>query len=105
MRCNKCGAEIPDNVRFCPICSHKLQSGRFADAEDTGEDNAPTGPSRLLDFQGWTKPGRGAGPYIEACIYAVVLAGGVTWCLTTGVLWPLYPLLGVLGLAAWLRRL
>jgi hypothetical protein len=106
MRCNKCGDEIPDNERFCPSCGHKLQSGRVADAEDdAGDDDAPADQSRLLDFQGWSKPGRGIGPYIEACIYAVILAGGIIFCLSSGLLWPLYPLIGVLGLAAWIRRL
>ncbi|KHK03071.1 zinc ribbon domain-containing protein [Desulfovibrio sp. TomC] len=61
--------------------------------------------SRLLDFQGWTSPLRGLGPYVEACLYAGVLAVAVTACLLTGVLWPLYPLLALLAAAAWLRRL
>ena len=61
--------------------------------------------SRLLDFQGWKNPLFGLGPYFEACLYAGVLAVAVAVCLTVGVLWPLYPLLGVLALVAWLRRL
>ncbi|EKO39334.1 MAG: hypothetical protein B193_1958 [Solidesulfovibrio magneticus str. Maddingley MBC34] len=61
--------------------------------------------SRLLDFQGWKNPLFGLGPYFEACLYAAVLAVAVAVCLTVGVLWPLYPLLGVLALVAWLRRL
>ena len=109
MRCNKCGAIIPDDKRLCPVCGHKLQSGRGPGAGETGGDDAfppDNGESRrLLDFQGWAKPGRGSGPYIEACVYAAILAGGVIWCLVSGVMWPLYPLLGILALAAWLRRL
>jgi hypothetical protein len=61
--------------------------------------------SRLLDFQGWSSPLRGLGPYLEACLYGGLLAAGVGVCLLTGVLWPLYPLLAVLAVAAWLRRL
>ncbi|MHC1790936.1 zinc-ribbon domain-containing protein [Solidesulfovibrio sp.] len=61
--------------------------------------------SRLLNFQGWTSPLRGLGPYLEACLYAGTLALGVGVCLWTGVLWPLYPLLAVLAVLAWLRRL
>jgi hypothetical protein len=110
MRCNKCGSDIPDAERFCPICGHKLQSDRSPAGGEAGEDGAaasdtPGASRRLLVFQGWSKPGRGSGPYIEACVYAVLLAAGVVWCLVSGVLWPLYPLIAVLGLAAWLRRL
>ena len=61
--------------------------------------------SRLLDFQGWKNPLFGLGPYFEACLYAAVLAVAVAACLAVGVLWPLYPLLAVLALVAWLRRL
>ncbi|BAH73536.1 zinc ribbon domain-containing protein [Solidesulfovibrio magneticus] len=61
--------------------------------------------SRLLDFQGWKNPLFGLGPYFEACLYAGVLAVAVVVCLAVGVLWPLYPLLAVLALIAWLRRL
>lgn len=61
--------------------------------------------SRLLDFQGWTSPLRGLGPYVEACLYAGILAVAVASCLLTGVLWPLYPLLALLAVVAWLRRL
>ena len=61
--------------------------------------------SRLLDFQGWKNPLFGLGPYFEACLYAGVLAVAVAVCLTMGLLWPLYPLLAVLALVAWLRRL
>ncbi|OLN26084.1 hypothetical protein DVDV_2882 [Desulfovibrio sp. DV] len=61
--------------------------------------------SRLLDFQGWTSPLRGLGPYVEACLYAGVLAVAVPVCLLTGVMWPLYPLLAILAVTAWLRRL
>lgn len=108
MRCNKCGTESPDAVRFCPVCGHKLQSDRQAGVDEPGEDGASgtfRENSRLLDFQGWAKPGRGVGRYVEACAYAVVLAGGVAWYLYSGVLWPLYPLFAVCALAAWLRRL
>lgn len=61
--------------------------------------------ARLLDFQGWKNPLFGLGPYFEACLYAGVLAVAVVVCLALGVLWPLYPLLAVLALVAWLRRL
>lgn len=66
---------------------------------------APRPDSRLLDFQGWKNPLFGLGPYFEACLYAGVLAVAVAVCLAVGVLWPLYPLLAVLALIAWLRRL
>ena len=110
MRCNKCGSEIPDEERFCPICGHKLQSDRLSGGEaPEGQDGTPgpggDRPSRLLDFQGWSRPERGIGPYVEACAYAVILAAGVAACLAAGVYWPLYPLLAVLGLVAWRRRL
>lgn len=108
MRCNKCGAESPDRIRFCPVCGHKLQSEREAheDAPGTPDADGPARPaSRLLDFQGWARPSRGSGRYVEACLYAALLGGGVAWCLYAGLLWPLYPLVAVCGLAAWLRRL
>jgi hypothetical protein len=65
----------------------------------------PRPDARLLDFQGWKNPLFGLGPYFEACLYAGVLAVAVAACLAVGVLWPLYPLLAVLALVAWLRRL
>jgi len=119
MLCNKCGTELPDDARFCPVCGRKLQSGRLVGGggDGMGETDDPSasarmnastdaeGEPRLLEFQGWTEPKRGIGPYVEACVYAMILAGGVTWCLLIGILWPLYPLLGILGLTAWLRRL
>ncbi len=108
MRCNKCGTQSPDTVRFCPVCGHKLQSDRESreNAPDPGDGtDTPNPVSRLLDFQGWADPRRGRGRYLEACAYAAVLAGGVAWYLATGILWPLYPLVAVCGLAAWLRRL
>lgn len=108
MRCNKCGAESPDRIRFCPVCGHKLQSGRenHEDAPDeAGTGDAPRPASRLLDFQGWARPGRGGGRYVEACVYAALLGGGVAWFLYSGVQWPLYPLVALCALAVWLRRL
>lgn len=109
MRCNKCGTQSPDSVRFCPVCGHKLQSDRQPGTEgaDTeGHAGNPEGSSRrLLDFQGWSRSGRGSGRYVEACLYAVVLLVGVVLCLKNDLTWPLYPLLAALGLAAWLRRL
>jgi len=108
MRCNKCGAEAPDSDRFCPVCGHKLQSGHAGEASSPETDeNAQVSPDthRLLDFQGWTRPGRGSGRYVEACLYAVILLAGVVWCLKNDLTWPLYPLIAVLALTAWLRRL
>lgn len=106
MRCNKCGEENPDAARFCTVCGHKLQSDHHPGAESP-ESSAPETPSTrpLLDFQGWTRPGRGLGPYLEACIYAVILIGAVVWCLADQITWPLYPILAILALVAWLRRL
>ena len=106
MQCTKCGAKSPDDTRFCPVCGHKLQSDRQAGADEVGPAGDDTSPgSRLLDFQGWTKTGRGLGPYVEACAYGAVLTAGVAWYLYSGLFWPLYPLLVVCALAAWLRRL
>ena len=108
MRCNKCGAANPDSERFCLVCGHKLQSDRQAENGPVGPDGAddatrPT--SRLLDFQGWSKSGRGLGPYVEACAYGALLAAGVAWYLYSGMFWPLYPLVALCALVAWLRRL
>ncbi|EFL49435.1 conserved hypothetical protein [Solidesulfovibrio fructosivorans JJ]] len=111
MRCNKCGANIPDNQRFCPVCGHKLQSGHQSGAlepdgsEDTGGAARGNGTSRLLDFQGWARTGRGLGRYIEACAYGTLLVAGVAWYVYSGMFWPLYPILAICALAAWLRRL
>jgi hypothetical protein len=76
-----------------------------ADSPEIAPDHEAGPSSRLLDFQGWKNPLHGLGPYFEACAYAGALAVAVAACLWTGVLWPLYPLLAILGLAAWLRRL
>jgi hypothetical protein len=106
MLCNKCGEQNPDEARFCTVCGHKLQSGHQAAPDVPGPDDTPGRDSRrLLDFQGWARPGRGSGPYVEACIYAAVLVAGVVWCLLDRITWPLYPLIAILALAAWLRRL
>lgn len=108
MRCNRCGAECPDATRQCPECGHKLQSDRqAADESAEGRDGSiwRRDGSHLLDFQGWTKPGRGLGPYVEASVLAVVLAGTALACQYFGVLWPLYPVVGLCALAIWLRRL
>ena len=106
MRCNKCGTESPDATRFCPVCWHKLQSDRLAGENESGD--GPEGHaegSRLLDFQGWARPGRGLGPYVEASILALLLAGAAVVCQLAGVLWPLYPAVALCGLILWLRRL
>ena len=104
MRCSKCGEALPDDTRFCPVCGHKLQSGREASGgEPAASGEAP--PTRgVLRFQGWLAPERGSGPYIEACLYALILTAGVIWYLVTGVSWPLYLLFVVVTLLAWLRR-
>jgi len=108
MRCSKCGAESPDNTRFCPVCGNKLQSDWAAGSDSPDLDNAgprpENAPRHLLDFQGWAKPRR-VGRYLEASLYAVVLLAGVTYSLVSGRTWVLYPLIAVLALAAWLRRL
>lgn len=84
----------------------RRDAGTEAAHPESGPDDEPPRPSsRLLDFQGWASPLRGLGPYLEACLYAGALAVAVGVCLWTGVLWPLYPLLAVLGVVAWLRRL
>ena len=69
------------------------------------QDEASRRAASLLDFQGWRSPLGGLGPYLEACLYAGVLAVAVGVCLWLGLLWPLYPLMAVLAVAAWLRRL
>ena len=69
------------------------------------QNEASRQASHLLDFQGWKSPLAGLGPYLEACLYAGVLAVAVAVCLWLGVLWPLYPLMVILGVVAWLRRL
>ena len=69
------------------------------------QDEATRRAANLLDFQGWTSPLGGLGPYLEACLYAGALAVAVAVCLWLGVLWPLYPLMAILGVVAWLRRL
>ena len=73
--------------------------------EIAAQDEASRRAANLLDFQGWESPLGGLGPYLEACLYAGVLAAAVGVCLWLGVLWPLYPLMAVLGVVAWLRRL
>lgn len=107
MRCSKCGTQSPDTTRFCPVCGNKLQSGRGPGGnEGTEEESRPEEPGRhLLDFQGWGASRHGFGRYVEASVYAAVLSAGVVGCLIYGHFWPLYPMLGVLGLVAWLRRL
>lgn len=80
----------------------RTETSRPAPAPLDQEDRPP---SPLLDFQGWANPLRGLGPYLEASLYAGVLAVAVALCLWIGLLWPLYPLLAVLGVVAWLRRL
>jgi hypothetical protein len=106
MRCTKCGLPNPDDARFCENCGHKLQSDRHAGPPPPGPEDTPGQDARrLLDFQGWARSGRGSGSYVEACVYAVILVAGVVWCLADGVTWPLYPLIAILALAAWLRRL
>jgi hypothetical protein len=88
------------------VCGHKLQSDRLAGENESGDgpDGRAEG-SRLLDFQGWSRPGRGLGPYVEASVLALLLAGAAVVCQLTGVLWPLYPAVALCGLILWLRRL
>ena len=112
MLCTKCGVEIADAKRFCPACGHKLQSGRQAAGESGGESGGPAKSDAdggdapgLLQYQGWGERERSMGALGEACVYAAILAGGVGACLWFGLLWPLYPLVGVLALTAWVRRL
>jgi len=107
MLCTKCGAEIADAERFCPVCGNKLQSGRQLVGEDgaAGPAGAAEDKPGLLEYQGWGSRERGVGHLAEACAYAAILAGGVGACLWFGMFWPLYPLVGVLALTAWLRRL
>ena len=68
-------------------------------------DGVPAEVRCLLDFQGWSRPGRGLGPYVEASVLALLLAGAAVVCQLTGVLWPLYPAVALCGLILWLRRL
>lgn len=108
MRCSKCGTQSPDATRFCPVCGNKLQSDRSPGPG--GDDGTAAGgqtepPRRLLDFQGWVSPRRGLGPFIEASVYAAALLAAVVVCVVYGHFWPLYPVIAVLALVAWLRRL
>ena len=109
MRCSKCGSEVADDLRFCPVCGHKLQSEHGldlgGDVLSVLDGEGPASARGQLRFQGWTRHGRGSGPYIEACLYALVLLGGVVWYLATGVSWPLYGVYGLVVLVAVLRRL
>jgi len=104
LRCNKCGAENEDGARFCLSCAHKLQS-RITDPQDADSETRQTKKDkRLLDlFDTGTRSGHGR--YVEALAYAVTLAAGVIVSVLLGEYWPLYVLAGMVGLAAWVRRI
>ncbi|MEF2230642.1 MAG: zinc ribbon domain-containing protein [Pseudodesulfovibrio sp.] len=53
----------------------------------------PSGESRLA-----------LGRMIEAWAYVLALTGAAAACAWYDVWWPLYPAVGVIGLAAWLRK-
>ncbi len=103
MRCNKCGAENEDDARFCQACGHKLRS-RAASPLDASAPPEVQNPGETLDP---SAPGacHGCGKYLEALIYAAILAAGVTVALMRGNITALYVLAGVVGLVAWLRRI
>jgi len=103
MRCNKCGAENEDDARFCLSCGHKLRSRAPSPQEaEGGPDEAKTPES--IDPSA-TGACHGCGKYLEAFVYAVVLAGGVGISVYYGDQLALYILAGVIGLTAWLRRI
>lgn len=99
--CNRCGKKNDDDARSCETCGRKLQSSRRQAPMET--------PSRLLSSfrHGGIDPKTRASlqRMVEAWVYVAVLGGVGVICLVYEIWWPLYPAVGTLGLAAWLRRI
>ncbi len=101
MICNKCGNENPDAERFCGHCGHKLQSGRRDASTDSGSSLGPVPDLRL---ESKISPAF-LRKFIEAWIYILLLCGATVVAVWKGVYWPLYGLIPLLALVAWLRKL
>jgi hypothetical protein len=101
MICNKCGTENSDNDHFCTKCGHKLQSVR---RENESEGKSSLGPVPDLHLES-KFPKETLHKFIEAWVYILMLCGATGVAVWQGVYWPLYGLIPVVALVAWLRKL
>lgn len=100
--CNRCGKKNDEDARACESCGRKLQSShRPASVEDSSNWLLSSFRHGGIDPRARASLQR----MIEAWAYVAVLGGVGVACLVYEVWWPLYPAVGALGLAVWLRRI
>lgn len=101
MICNKCGSENPDDERFCVRCGHKLQSSRREDESPRSDSHWDRMPDLHLEPR---FPKETLNKFIEAWVYILLLGGATGVAVWKGVYWPLYAIIPLVALIAWLRK-
>lgn len=98
--CTSCGHDNSDTARFCPKCGRKLQS--FCTVPDAGRQ-VEEDPKLKLNFA------RLDSVFFRRCFEAwtllLMVAGGMSYGLVSDDWLPMYVLMPMAGLIAWLRKL
>lgn len=100
--CTGCGKKNGDENLFCDSCGKKLQSSR----QNAPLDDSPGGPLSHFAHKGvpedrWVTLKR----MLEAWGCIIVLGGSLVACLAYEKWWPMYPVVALLGLYLWMRRI
>jgi hypothetical protein len=100
--CTKCGAGSSDDTLACPRCGNKLQSSRRAAPSRTDPADTPLEPFRHHGVPSDLM--RTLKRMLEAWAYVLILIGVAAACIVYRIWWPLYPVVALIALLLWLRR-
>ncbi|WP_187170406.1 zinc-ribbon domain-containing protein [Salidesulfovibrio onnuriiensis] len=99
--CTRCGAPNLDEARFCAKCRHKLQSSRKAvQTEDSSWQRLEKMTNRFSE-----KDRAELLRMAEACGYSLAVVAAVVFSTLYGDWRPLYAVIGVVALVAWIRKI
>lgn len=99
--CIRCGTPNQDADRFCVKCRHKLQSSR---AVPSGGGSSWQRLDKLTNRFS-DKDRAELMRMAEACGYSLAIVATIVFCSFYGDWRPLYAVIGVVALAAWLRNI
>lgn len=100
--CTRCGASNDDGELLCRACGRKLQSGRGHTPLPEEEDESPLDPLSPENLPSAARHMLRKG--LEAWAYVLALLAAGLWVAATGQWLVLAPVLALMALLAWFRK-